>query len=182
MYSTHILAGLLALAFRANAVALPRNDPYVGDLRTFGQVGCSADNQGVGTFTESMTGMCNQWPEAFSSIYVHITDGWVFHAYTTSNCSDDGTIIQGSEDGSPVVCNNSPTQWVAYAVDRLGSSSPSDVSSSESFSTPTATTTPSFPTPPYGPPHGPPYGPPHGAPHGGPRFGPPDGSTQNTTS
>ena len=77
MYSTYIITGLIAFASYVNAVALPRNDPYVGDLRTFGQVDCSADNQGVGTFTESMTGMCNQWPEAFSSIYVHITDGWV---------------------------------------------------------------------------------------------------------
>ncbi|KAI0884165.1 uncharacterized protein GGS22DRAFT_19909 [Annulohypoxylon maeteangense] len=170
MRPTDILTGLIALASGAHSAALPRNDPYVGDLRTFGQVDCSADNQGVGTFTQSMTGICNQWPEAFSSIYVHLTDGWVFHAYTTSNCSDNGTFIQGSvpKDGYPVVCNNSPTKWIAYTVDRLEPQSPSD--GSPTTSTPTSTPTP--PTPPHGPPHG---WPPH--------FGPPsDGSTQNNSS
>ncbi|KAI1215162.1 uncharacterized protein F4807DRAFT_23810 [Annulohypoxylon truncatum] len=173
MHPTYIFTGLVALASSANAAVLPRNDPYVGDLRTFGQVDCSADNQGVGTFTQSMTGICNQWPEAFSSIYVHLTDGWVFHAYTNSNCSDNGNFIQGSvpKDGYPVICNNSPTQWVAYTVDRLPPSSPSDGSPSEG-SPPTSTPTPL--TPPT---------PPHGPPHGGPPFGPPfGGSTQNSTS
>ncbi|KAI1455371.1 hypothetical protein F4805DRAFT_271308 [Annulohypoxylon moriforme] len=170
MHPADVLTGLVALASTANAVALPRDDPYVGDLRTFGQVDCSADNQGVGTFTQSMTGICNQWPEAFSSVYVHLTDGWVFHAYTTSNCSDNGSFIQGSvpKDGYPVVCNNSPTQWVAYTVDRVEPESPSEGSPSStptSTSTSTPTSTPRPPAPPHGPPHGgPPWGPPFGPP------------------
>ncbi|KAI2467931.1 hypothetical protein F4781DRAFT_289304 [Annulohypoxylon bovei var. microspora] len=170
MYPTYTLTGLVALASSTNALILPRIDPYVGDLRTFGQVDCSADNQGVGTFTQSMTGICNKWPETFSSLYIHITDGWVFHAYSTSNCSDNGTAIEGSipKDGSPIVCNNSPSEWVAYTVDRLPAPSPLPSSSPPS--------SPSNGSPPNGsPPHGPPYG--------GPPFRPPFGeSTENDTS
>ncbi|KAI1099113.1 hypothetical protein F4804DRAFT_94075 [Jackrogersella minutella] len=163
MHPTSTLIGLIALASDSQALVVPRIDPYVGDLRTFGQPGCSADNQGVGTFTQSMTGVCNVWPELFSSLYVHITDGWVFRAHDETNCQDNGTVIQGSiiQDNSPIVCSSYATGWIAYRVDRVEPPGPPEPSSSPAPSEPL----------PSAPPRGPPYG---GPPFGGPPFeGPP---------
>ncbi|KAJ1329012.1 hypothetical protein MN608_05743 [Microdochium nivale] len=58
------------------AAAVIRNDPYTGDIRTFGETGCSADNQGVGTVTLSMVKQCKSWPLSFNSVYVHGFSGW----------------------------------------------------------------------------------------------------------
>ncbi|KAL7624955.1 hypothetical protein AAE478_004169 [Parahypoxylon ruwenzoriense] len=122
-----ILFFFALLAWTSNAAVLPRIDPYVGDLRTFSTTGCFANNQGVGTFTESMTGICNLYPEQFSSIYIHITAGWIFRAYTDQNCHDNGTIITGTPPGAgrPIVCNNQiGPAWVAYSVRRPESATP----------------------------------------------------------
>ncbi|KAI0835754.1 hypothetical protein F5Y06DRAFT_118306 [Hypoxylon sp. FL0890] len=121
MHFTATLVGLAAVISTAKAAVLPRADPYVGDLRTFTQLGCSADNQGVGTFTESMTNICNLYPERFSSLYIHLTNGYVFRAHDEPNCKDEGNIIAETPpgSGSPIVCNNHTTSWVAYTVQRL---------------------------------------------------------------
>ncbi|KAI8961515.1 hypothetical protein F5Y11DRAFT_225260 [Daldinia sp. FL1419] len=119
MYFTSVLAGLAALITIAKGGPLPRLDPYVGDLRTFTQAGCSADNQGVGTVTESMTDACQLYPDAFSSIYLYMAAGWVFRAHNDPTCKDEGTVIATSLAGSPFVCNNHTNAWVAYQVNRL---------------------------------------------------------------
>ncbi|OTA67107.1 hypothetical protein K449DRAFT_430286 [Hypoxylon sp. EC38] len=121
MHFITTLTGIITAISTAKAAVLPRADPYVGDLRTFTQTGCLLDNQGVGTFTESMTNTCNLYPEQFSSLYVHLTNGYVFRAHNDPNCHDEGNVIVGTPPGSehPVVCNNHPTSWVAYTVYRL---------------------------------------------------------------
>lgn len=73
MYLASVLAGVVAFA---SARVIHRDDPYVGDLRTFTVTGCYAENQGVGTFTESMVNICQSYPLKFSSISIHLTDGW----------------------------------------------------------------------------------------------------------
>ncbi|KAI2641352.1 hypothetical protein GGS26DRAFT_535314 [Hypomontagnella submonticulosa] len=77
MHFTSLVAALAALASTSKAAAVPQSDPYVGDLRTFSLPGCWTENQGVGTFTESMTGTCNLYAVQFRSLYIHITSGWV---------------------------------------------------------------------------------------------------------
>ncbi|KAI1411846.1 hypothetical protein F5Y13DRAFT_51706 [Hypoxylon sp. FL1857] len=121
MLFTAALTGLVAVVSTAKAAAVPRADPYVGDLRTFTQIGCSADNQGVGTFTESMTNTCNLYPERFSSLYIHLTSGYVFRAHNLPDCQDEGAVIVETPpgSGSPIVCNNHTTSWTAYSVYRL---------------------------------------------------------------
>ncbi|KAI1138515.1 hypothetical protein F5Y05DRAFT_413136 [Hypoxylon sp. FL0543] len=121
MYFTATLASLVAVIFTVKAAVLPRADPYVGDLRTFTQIGCSADNQGVGTFTESMINTCQLYPEQFSSLYIHLTSGYVFRAHDDPSCKDEGTVIAETPpgSGSPIVCNNHTTAWIAYTVQRL---------------------------------------------------------------
>ncbi|KAI4864004.1 hypothetical protein F4820DRAFT_351351 [Hypoxylon rubiginosum] len=126
MFYKSTLVTAAALASTGSTAVLRRNsadvaaDPYVGDIRTFTESGCSAQNQGVGTFTHSMTSSCNAYAEAFGSLYVHLKDGWEFRAYTTSNCSDEGTVISGTAPGvSTTVCNNQSADfspWVAYSV------------------------------------------------------------------
>ncbi|KAI0844778.1 hypothetical protein F5Y00DRAFT_266200 [Daldinia vernicosa] len=119
MYFTSILIGLAALVAITTGGPLPRFDPYVGDLRTFGQTGCFADNQGVGTVTQSMTGVCNRYGDPFRSMYLYMIAGWVFRAHSDPLCKDEGTVIVTSISGSPFVCNNATNAWVAYQVDRL---------------------------------------------------------------
>ncbi|OTA98465.1 hypothetical protein M426DRAFT_110044 [Hypoxylon sp. CI-4A] len=131
MLFTSVLTGVAALASSAKAAAVPstppaatntiESDPYIGDLRTFTQENCSLDNQGVGTMTHSMTGGCNVYAEAFSSIYIHLNPGWIFRAHATPNCTDNGTIIALTQAGSAstIVCNNQTIPWVAYSVDAL---------------------------------------------------------------
>ncbi|KAI1762727.1 hypothetical protein GGR53DRAFT_403930 [Hypoxylon sp. FL1150] len=128
MYFTYILATAAALAYTVSAAVLPKDviadsavDAYVGDLRTYTQFGCSTDNQGVGTFTQSMTSSCNVYPESFASLYIHMVDGWQFRAHTTDNCTDDGTVIDTTTAGgmASIVCNNQTEKldpWVAYSV------------------------------------------------------------------
>ncbi|KAI2775776.1 hypothetical protein F4815DRAFT_486886 [Daldinia loculata] len=119
MYFTSVLAGLGALVATTTGGPLPRSDPYVGDFRTFTQTGCSADNQGVGTVTQSMTGACNRYGDAFSSMYLYMVAGWVFRAHSDPLCKDEGDVISTSLAGSPFVCNNHTNAWVSYQVDRL---------------------------------------------------------------
>ncbi|KAI0159922.1 hypothetical protein GGR52DRAFT_167906 [Hypoxylon sp. FL1284] len=127
MRYTSILAfvAAAALASTGSATVLPRDtqehkDPYVGDFRTYSKYGCEALwDQGVGTFTLSMTSRCNAYPESFRSIYVHMRGAWQFRAYKTSDCSDEGTIIWATApESKALVCNNEATDvdWSAYSV------------------------------------------------------------------
>ncbi|KAI0378157.1 hypothetical protein F5Y04DRAFT_164197 [Hypomontagnella monticulosa] len=121
MHSAYLVTGLAAFASTVTAAPTPSLDPYIGDLRTFSATGCSLDNQGVGTFTESMTGTCNLYAVQFSSLYIHLTPGWVFRAHNDPTCQDNGTVIAETLAGSgyPIVCNNHTNAWVAYSVDRV---------------------------------------------------------------
>ncbi len=47
-----------------------RQDPHKCDLRTFGQPGCSQDNQGVYTLLLSDSGMCKQFVDPVESLTV----------------------------------------------------------------------------------------------------------------
>ncbi|KAI1390652.1 uncharacterized protein F4822DRAFT_157066 [Hypoxylon trugodes] len=116
--SASIVAGIAALAPTGGSVAIPATDPYVGDLRTFSRTGCSADNQGVGTFTQSMTSSCQVYATEFNSLYIHLNPGWIFRAHNTPDCHDAGIVIAETTAGSsPVVCNNQTSpNWVAYSV------------------------------------------------------------------
>lgn len=59
MHFSSIIAPLSLLAIRTNAAAFKRDDPHVVDFRSFGAIGCDAENQGIWTFTESQaTGEC----------------------------------------------------------------------------------------------------------------------------
>ncbi|KAI1774272.1 hypothetical protein F4818DRAFT_78423 [Hypoxylon cercidicola] len=124
MYFASFLATAAVLASTASAAVIPKDaeiDAYVGDLRTYTQFGCDADNQGVGTFTHSMTSACNVYAASFGSLYIHMTSGWQFRAHNTPNCTDDGVLISETLAGSatPIVCNNQTADlgpWVAYSV------------------------------------------------------------------
>ncbi|KAI1371339.1 hypothetical protein F4677DRAFT_435810 [Hypoxylon crocopeplum] len=118
MYFASILTSFAVVASTGRAAVLPPLDPYIGDLRTFSQEGCDIDNQGVGTFTQSMTNNCNLYASPFNSLYIHITTGWMFRAHNEADCRDDGTIIAKTLPGAgyPIVCNNQTLPWVAYSV------------------------------------------------------------------
>ncbi|KAI1801054.1 hypothetical protein F4811DRAFT_482574 [Daldinia bambusicola] len=121
MRSASVVAGMAALAATAQGGPVPveRFDPYVGDMRTFSTAGCSANNQGVGTVTQSMTGSCHKNADPFSSIYLYMSAGWVFRAHSDPECKDEGSVISTSLTGSPFVCNNHTSAWAAYMVTRL---------------------------------------------------------------
>ncbi|XXH00035.1 Ribonuclease T2 precursor (RNase T2) [Hypoxylon texense] len=148
MHCASILATAAALASIGSAAVLPRDmavdpgdtavdprdvtvdpredadiaaDAYVGDVRTFTAFGCDAQNQGVGTFTHSMTNSCNIYAESFGSLYIHIKPGWEFRAHMSNTCSDPGTVIAKTIPGGvpAIVCNNQSVDngpWVAYSV------------------------------------------------------------------
>ncbi|KAI0016044.1 hypothetical protein F4780DRAFT_715079 [Xylariomycetidae sp. FL0641] len=119
MRFTTVLPIIGSLATLGNAVAIPQADPYVGDLRTFSGTDCFEGNQGVYTFTKSLTSKCNAFAEAVNSIYVHIEDGWSLVAYEAQDCSSEGWTIQGTEPSSevPTVCNYAQSSpWLAYKV------------------------------------------------------------------
>lgn len=74
-----IVAVLAWLSFNAavsTAAVIARDDPYAGDFRTFGEAGCSADNQGVGTIVLSRISSCTKYPLAFKSIATHGFEEW----------------------------------------------------------------------------------------------------------
>ncbi|KAI2602458.1 hypothetical protein GGR54DRAFT_502279 [Hypoxylon sp. NC1633] len=122
MHFTSIFASLVAIASMSSAAAIPipELDAYIGDLRTFSAIGCSSQNQGIGTYTQSMTGACNLYSENFNSLYIHITPGWAFRAHKESDCRDEGTIIaKTAVNNDPIICNNQTLPWVAYSVKPL---------------------------------------------------------------
>ncbi|KAI1464476.1 uncharacterized protein F4812DRAFT_442276 [Daldinia caldariorum] len=119
MRSASVVAGMAALTATAQGGPLPRSDPYVGDMRTFSTVGCLANNQGVSTVTESMTGACQRQADPFSSMYLYMNSGWVFRAHGDPECKDEGNVILTSVVGRPFVCNNHTSAWTAYLVSPL---------------------------------------------------------------
>ncbi|KXJ92647.1 hypothetical protein Micbo1qcDRAFT_50067 [Microdochium bolleyi] len=103
----------------SRAAAIIRDDPYTGDLRTFGETGCFTDNQGVGTVTLSMANKCTPWPLSFNSIYVHGFEGWQFLVHATKDCSDLGCLVEPTDAGNKnVVCASVEDEgpWIAYSV------------------------------------------------------------------
>lgn len=77
-FSSLFLAATAALISGSQAAAIPRADPHIVDFRTFGQPGCSADNQGIYTYTQSETGTCYPFSDVDTvrSIFVgDITEG-----------------------------------------------------------------------------------------------------------
>ncbi|KAI6081864.1 hypothetical protein F4821DRAFT_264498 [Hypoxylon rubiginosum] len=127
MYFTSLLATTASLATIGSAAVIPKEvtasaaDAYVGDLRTYTQFGCDVDNQGVGTFTHSMTSSCNVYAESFASLYIHMGPGWQFRAHMKADCSDEGLVIDSTTNAAlaPIVCNNQTSEkgpWVAYSV------------------------------------------------------------------
>ncbi|KAI1406370.1 hypothetical protein F4819DRAFT_244894 [Hypoxylon fuscum] len=125
MHFTSVFTSAVAVASTGAAAVLPRKasidiDAYVGDLRTFTTIGCDTNNQGVGTFTHSMTSSCIIYAESFSSIYIHMTPGFAFRAHVTHDCRDQGTLISETLPGVlPITCNNqthTEGPWVAYSV------------------------------------------------------------------
>jgi hypothetical protein len=62
-----------SLHYRSEGFArLSRNDPHIGDIRLFGQPGCSAENQGVWTITQSQLDTCFNFPSVVKA--VNLTD------------------------------------------------------------------------------------------------------------
>lgn len=61
-FTTSIIAPFSFLVLSTNAAVLKRSDLHVADFRSFGAVGCDAENQGVWTFTKSQaTGDCTSF-------------------------------------------------------------------------------------------------------------------------
>ncbi|TPX09129.1 uncharacterized protein E0L32_001608 [Thyridium curvatum] len=60
----------LLFASSALAAAVTRNDPHQADFRTFGVAGCSEDNQGVYTLTQSNVGTCKPFTAPIGSMSV----------------------------------------------------------------------------------------------------------------
>ncbi|KAH7032753.1 uncharacterized protein B0I36DRAFT_382767 [Microdochium trichocladiopsis] len=119
MQTTTFLALVCGSAAAGNAAAIPGSDPYVGDLRTFGEVGCSSDNQGVATIVLSRVKPCTPYPLAFKSIAIHGFDRWEFLVHTTDDCTDEGTPVQPTAPGAAdLVCTSAPVRaaYVAFSI------------------------------------------------------------------
>ncbi|KUI60442.1 hypothetical protein VP1G_07642 [Cytospora mali] len=89
-FSSIFLAAATALFAGSQAASIPRqSDPHIVDFRTYGQPGCSADNQGVYTYTESQLNTCYTFSEStVESIFVvDVTEGCSVYAYTDTACS-----------------------------------------------------------------------------------------------
>lgn len=78
MQFSSLFLAAAALITGSQAAAIPRqSDPHIVDFRTFGQPGCSADNQGIYTYTQSMLDTCYTFGDLnVESIFVaDITEG-----------------------------------------------------------------------------------------------------------
>ncbi|KAI1499729.1 hypothetical protein F5X99DRAFT_388816 [Biscogniauxia marginata] len=116
MQLSSVLATVGILAMTGHAAVIERQDPYVGDLRTFDGDDCFTGNQGVSTFLQSDTNQCKPYI-TFKSIYAHVTDGWSLFAYTDANCEGQGQEIAPSPVGGELVCGATQgAPFVAYAV------------------------------------------------------------------
>ncbi|KAI1637541.1 hypothetical protein F4809DRAFT_604103 [Biscogniauxia mediterranea] len=116
MQLSSILATVGVLAMTGSAAVIQRQDPYVGDLRTFDGDDCFTGNQGVSTFLQSDTSTCKPYT-TFKSITAHVTDGWTLYAYTDANCEGAGQEITPTPVGSDPVCGVAQgAPFVAYAV------------------------------------------------------------------
>lgn len=61
MHFPAIISLLSVLAAGARAATVKRQDPHIADFRTWGKAGCSGDNQGIWTFTQSRVNGCNSF-------------------------------------------------------------------------------------------------------------------------
>ncbi|ROW11454.1 hypothetical protein VMCG_01515 [Cytospora schulzeri] len=92
MQFSSLFLAAVALVAGSQAASIPRqSDPHIVDFRTYGQPGCSADNQGVYTYTQSELNTCHAFVDTtVESIFVtDITDGCSVYAYTDAACSDN---------------------------------------------------------------------------------------------
>lgn len=67
------------------ATTIPRQDPHIVDFRTYGAPGCSAENQGVYTYTQSDLNTCRTFADA--------TIGSLFVIDITDKCSGESTSV-----------------------------------------------------------------------------------------
>lgn len=79
MQFSSLFLAAAALIGGSQAASIPRQDPHIVDFRTFGQPGCSADNQGVYTYTQSMLNTCHSFAD--------LTVESIFVADITAGCS-----------------------------------------------------------------------------------------------
>lgn len=78
MQFSNLFLTVAVLVTGSLAASIPRQDPHIVDFRTFGQPGCSEDNQGIYTYTKSQLDTCYPFSSSLTveSIYVgDITDG-----------------------------------------------------------------------------------------------------------
>ncbi|KAK3335820.1 hypothetical protein B0T19DRAFT_395629 [Cercophora scortea] len=80
--------GTNAVSFRSEGFArVSRQDPHIGDIRTWGQLGCSADNQGVWTITTSELDLCHDFGITVKAVNLtDINDGCSFFAFSEAGC------------------------------------------------------------------------------------------------
>lgn len=96
MQFSSLFLAAAALIAGSQAASIPRqSDPHIVDFRTFGQPGCSADNQGIYTYTQSMLDTCYTFGDLnVESIFVaDITAGCSVYAYTDTACSENQTTV-----------------------------------------------------------------------------------------
>lgn len=75
LLTSTLLSANTVLAGRVKA-AVRQADPHVGDFRTFGVAGCSAQNQGVYTELQSNLGVCQTFGAPVGSLeIVDLNDG-----------------------------------------------------------------------------------------------------------
>ncbi|KAK3941135.1 hypothetical protein QBC46DRAFT_449015 [Diplogelasinospora grovesii] len=86
--TTLFISAASALSFRSSGFAkVARNDPHIGDIRIFGELGCSADNQGVWTVLQSDLGVCQDFSTVVKSVILgDIKNGCTFFAFSEAGC------------------------------------------------------------------------------------------------
>ncbi|KAK0624805.1 hypothetical protein B0T17DRAFT_253466 [Bombardia bombarda] len=81
-----------------------RSDPYVGDYRVWGEPGCSAQNLGVGTVTESGLDTCKNFGDIVKAVNLtNVVDGCTFFVYSEIHCEGiRESIKKGSGCGNAI--------------------------------------------------------------------------------
>ncbi|KAH8891806.1 hypothetical protein GQ53DRAFT_823234 [Thozetella sp. PMI_491] len=82
--------GANALSFNADSTDTTPADPHIADIRTWGELGCDADNQGVWTILQSDTNLCHKFdnPDVVKAVaLIDITTGCDFYAFNETGCA-----------------------------------------------------------------------------------------------